>query len=67
MRYKLKNEELEKTLSEKNMKIKEFTESLSNFQKKQLDIKYMKEEIENKNYTIKNLEETIKTLSKDNS
>ena len=34
MRYKLKNEELEKTLSEKNMKIKEFTESLSNFQKK---------------------------------
>lgn len=27
----------------------------------------MKEEIENKNYTIRNLEETIKTLSKDNS
>ena len=27
----------------------------------------MKEEIENKNYTIRNLEETIKTLTKDNS
>jgi hypothetical protein len=27
----------------------------------------MKEEVENKIYTIKNLEETIKTLTKDNS
>lgn len=43
MRYKLKNDELEKTLAQKNQKIKEFTESVSNFQKKELDIKYMKE------------------------
>ncbi len=45
MRFKLKNEELEKTLGEKNIKIKEYTESISNYQKKELDIKYMKEEI----------------------
>lgn len=31
-------------------------ETISNFQKKELDTKYMKEEIDNKNYTIKNLE-----------
>ena len=56
MRYKMKNEELEKTVVEKNLKIKEFTESLSNFQKKELDIKYLNEEIDNNNYTIRNLE-----------
>ena len=66
MRYKLKNEELDKTVAEKNQKIKEFTESLSNFQKKELDMKYMNEEIDNKDYMIRNLEETIKALTKDN-
>jgi hypothetical protein len=49
------------------MKIKELTESISNYQKKELDAKYLKEEVENKNYTIRNLEETIKTLTRDNS
>ncbi len=67
MRYKLKNEELEKNLSEKNGKLKEMTETLSSLQKKELDIKYMKEEIENKEYTIKMLEESIKSLTKDNN
>lgn len=40
---------------------------MSNFQKKELDTKYLNEEIQNKNYTIRNLEETIKTLTKDNA
>lgn len=43
MRYKLKTEELEKSLLEKTQKLKELSESLSQFQKKELDIKYMKE------------------------
>lgn len=45
MRYKLKTEELEKTLLEKTQKLKELSESLSQFQKKELDIKYMKEQL----------------------
>lgn len=45
MRFKLKTEQLEKTVGEKNQKIKELTESISNFQKKELDTKYMKEEL----------------------
>ena len=40
---------------------------MSEFQKKELDIKYMKEEIENKDYSIRNLEENIKTLMRDNA
>jgi hypothetical protein len=32
-------------VGEKNQKIKEQTESISNFQKKELDTKYMKEEL----------------------
>lgn len=56
MRYKLKTEELEKSIADKNNKIKELTESVSNFQKKELDTKYFKEEVDNKTYTIKNLE-----------
>lgn len=52
---------------DKNLKIKELTESISIFQKKELDTKYLKEEVENKVYTIKNLEETIKTLTRDNT
>lgn len=49
------------------MKIKELTEAISNYQKKELDAKYLKEEVENKVYTIRNLEETIKTLTRDNA
>ena len=45
MRFKLKTEQLEKTVGENNQKIKELTESISNFQKKELDTKYMKEEL----------------------
>lgn len=45
MRFKLKTEELEKTLLEKTQKLKELSESLSQFQKKELDIKYMKEQL----------------------
>ena len=45
MRFKLKTEQLEKTVGEKNQKIKELTESIYNFQKKELDTKYMKEEL----------------------
>lgn len=42
MRYKMKLEELEKTVGEKNNKIKEYTENISNYQKKELDTKYLK-------------------------
>ena len=67
MRFKLKTEELQKSVLDKNMKIKEMTETISNYQKKELDAKYLKEEVENKVYTIRNLEETIKTLTRDNA
>lgn len=42
-------------------------DTITALQKKELDIKYLKEEVENKNYAIKNLEETVKTLSKDHN
>ena len=45
MRYKLKAEELEKTLLEKASKIKELSETIGNLQKKELDSKYLKEEV----------------------
>lgn len=43
MRFKLKSEELEKTLTEKNQKIKELSESIAQLQKKELDSKYLKQ------------------------
>ena len=45
MRHKMKVEELEKALGEKNSKIKEYTENISSYQRKELDSKYLKEEI----------------------
>lgn len=44
MRYKLKAEELEKTVNEKTLKVKELSDTISALQKKELDSKYLKEE-----------------------
>ena len=66
MRLKLKNQEQEKGMTEKSSKIKELQMQLAGLQKKQLDLQYLREENSNKDHHIKMLEDTIKTLNKDN-
>lgn len=39
---------------------------LASLQKKELDLNYLKEETSNKDHTIRMLEDTIRTLNKDN-
>lgn len=39
---------------------------LASLQKKELDLNYLREEASNKDHTIRMLEDTIRTLNKDN-
>lgn len=66
MRLKLRTEEQEKAINEKNIKIRELQTQVGTLQKKELDLEYLKEENSNKDHMIKMLEETIRTLNKDN-
>ena len=43
MRLKLKNEEQEKSLGEKNNKLKDLQNQINNYQKKELDMGYLRE------------------------
>ncbi len=67
MRLKLKTEEQEKSLGEKSAKVTQLQNQLVSLQKKEMDLNYMKEEAINKDHQIKVLEETVKTLQKDNN
>ena len=56
MRLKLRAEEHEKTLNDKNNKIKECQIQLASMQKKELDLEYFREESANRDHTIRMLE-----------
>lgn len=66
MKMKLKVEEQEKLLAEKNEKIKTVSNALIELQKKDLDLAYLKEECNNLERKLSLSEETIVTLTKDN-
>ena len=54
-------------MTEKSGKITHLQNQLVSLQKKEMDLNYMKEEAINKDHQIKVLEETVKTLQKDNN
>ncbi len=54
-------------MTEKSGKITQLQNQLVSLQKKEMDLNYMKEEAINKDHQIKVLEETVKTLQKDNN
>ena len=66
MRLKLKSEEQERSANDKTVKLKELQNQVASLQKKELDLEYLKEENANKDHMIKMLEETIRTLNRDN-
>lgn len=66
MRLKLRCEEQEKTVNDRNNKLKEMQIQLAVLQKKELDLNYFREEVASKEHTIRMLEDTIRTLNKDN-
>lgn len=45
MRYKIKNDELEKSLAERTAKVKELTAALSTYQDKVSEINYLREDL----------------------
>lgn len=45
MRYKIKNDELEKSLAERTAKVKELTAALSAYQGKESEISYLREDL----------------------
>jgi hypothetical protein len=52
---------------EKSSKVTQLQNQLVSLQKKEMDLNYMKEEAINKEHQVKVLEETVKTLQKDNN
>ena len=55
MRLKLKLEESEKAVTEKNVKIRDLQNEINSLQKKEMDLQYLKEENKSKDHTIKML------------
>jgi predicted RNase H-like nuclease (RuvC/YqgF family) len=66
MKLKLKCDSQEKDISDKNEKIKSISAQVIEFQKKSVDIAYLREEIQTLETKIKLHEGTIQALSKDN-
>ena len=66
MRMRVKCEEQDTLISEKNSKIRELQLQLTNLQKKQLDLEYLKQEKSNQEHMIKILQDTIQTINRDN-
>ena len=62
----MRNDELQKNLSEKNMRLKEMMVSVSVLQERQAEICLMKEDIANKEHAIHIMDDTIVSLSKEN-
>lgn len=66
MRLKIRNDELEKAISEKNIKLKEYSNSLAALQGRDSEINFMREDMANKEHSMQIMEETIITLSREN-
>lgn len=63
MKLKLKTESQEKELADKNEKIKTISSQLSELQKKDIDMAYLKEECLSYQTKIKLNEDTLQTLN----
>lgn len=66
VRMKMRNQELEKTLAERNQRMKDMANSLSILQSKESQINIMREDLSNKRNSLNIMEETLITLSKEN-
>lgn len=64
MRLKLKSDEQEKSLADKNNKIKEMQSQMSLLHQKEVDNGYLRDDISKKDATIKILEDKIRSLSR---
>ena len=66
VKLKIRNQELEKGLSDKNMKVKEMGLALAALQGREAEINLLREDIDNKQQAIHIMDDTIVSLSKEN-
>jgi hypothetical protein len=67
MKYKMKAEEQEKTIEEKNKQIKALKEEVSELHRQSVEKGFYQEEISSKSIMVQKLEDTSKYLNKENS
>lgn len=66
VRLKIRNEELEKNLSEKNVRMKDLSTALAALQGREGELNMLREDVGNKEHAIHIMEDTIISLSREN-
>jgi hypothetical protein len=66
MKYKLKAEEFERASNEKTMRIKDLQNQLAALQQREMEIQYLKNELNQKEHSVRVFEDTIRQISQEN-